>query len=373
MNQEVLNLTPGNALRQSLGFVAQTVVCDNYTSSYLVLTDVGKTIPPWYYGAVVSLPPGLNRASAQLVATTPAIPGPPVPTAEATLTWVDVALQPDPGHPLQQVTTQQETVLGTVSASAGASSTKDFTVPAGTLAVGFATYSGSGLSTAESVTIQGDQTGMQYFDVASASSSDGVQPAAFDATDMSVTVILDQTGSASGAKIDVLAWPVLPVTTIKQNQGALPPGVFLERSDGVSIDVDQGSAGAGSLRIGASLAGATAAPWQSPNLANVRIARTFPTSQATAVELIAGVANERIWIFGLSLAWDASAAASSLHLVDAAHGSPSGGTIFADVSEAVQAPAPLPVLGPLTVGHSLYAWADSGTPLGRGVLSASQG
>lgn len=119
----------------------------------------------------------------------------------------------------------------------------------------------------------------------------------------------------------------------------------------------------------------TPAPvWLAPNLAPIRIAQAFPTTQATAVELRQGVAGQSLRILQLALAWDtALTGGKSLHLVDAAHGSPSAGTIIGDVSQQLQNPPSLGPGGPLTIGNSLYAWADDGTVTGRGWLSLSVG
>jgi hypothetical protein len=289
--QIVLTMTPGGqAMGQSLGFTAATVVVDNFTSSYVQLTDVGKTIPPWTYGAVVPLPDGIRQADATLAPTVPAIPGPPVPKVQAVLTWTDQALPADPGHLLQQVTTQQETVLGTVHAGAGASATKDFAIPAGTLAVGYVAYTGAGLSTAAAVTITGDQTGVQYFLVASAAGSDGLQSVPVDATDTSVTVLLDQTSSGSAATIDVLAWPVVPVVVVRQNKGALPIGVFLERSDGVAIDVENPAVN--QYELGVSLFRATAPSYLKRPYDAIADSGE-PGAGVQAVATIAGVVSKR--------------------------------------------------------------------------------
>ena len=379
MNQDVLTLSPGGSpLLQTLGFSPASVICDNYTPDYLALPDVGKTIPPWTYGAVVALPPGLTRASATLSATTPAIPGPPVPLVQATLTWTDAQLPPDPGHLLQQVTTQQQNVLASVIAPAAGSNQVSVPVPAGTLSIGFAVRSeaipsepaGHFYETPQLVSIQGNQTDIEYLTTTSATATT-VLAVPFDSSDTSVTV--DLTANASDqSKIDVLAWPIAVSVAITQNPGALPIGVFLADGSGNPLGpLDTGLGGADAITP-VSMFESTPAPWQAPNLAPIRIARTWPTTQATAVELIAAVAGERIYVFGIPITWDATAAASALHLVDAAHGSPSGGTIIADISQVVTAPAATPMLR-LGVGRSLYAWADSGTPTARGVLSASQG
>lgn len=359
MNQSVLSLTPGGrALNQLLGFDAAAVIVDNYTSSYVVISDAGKTVPPWTVSAVVQLGPGLSQARAQLQATTPAIPGPPVPLSQCTLTWTDTPLPADAGHLLQQVTTQQETVLGTIKANAGASASKQVSVPAGTLAIGYAVYGGTGLSTAASVTIQGDQTGVQYFLVASASRSNGVQSVGVDVTDTSVTVTLDQTTSASAAQIDVLAWPVVPTVTVRQNQGDLPIGVFLERSDGVSIDVDNPAAN--QYELGVSMFRATPAPWQAAT--NSATTRNAP-GLATDFTIVAGVAGQKIYVHQVAINtnvgnnWEVS-------LWD---GASAGGKKIADlfVSYATAVGAQLPAVWdgkgrPLTAGNALVGRQDTG-------------
>lgn len=177
MNQSVLKLTPsGRPLGVSLGFGARAVVVDNYTSSYVLLPDAGKTIPPWTYGAVVTLPPeGVRQARASLVPTVPAVPGPPVPVSETALTWTDQLLSADPGHLLQQsqYTNRQKlypdgvaipviTNTPSFTVGAGATVTKTFTLPAGTVEIRILATA-SGLLFAYSLLVSGRQTVEQYF------------------------------------------------------------------------------------------------------------------------------------------------------------------------------------------------------------------
>ena len=375
----MLTLAPGaKPLVQSLGFGARSCIVDNFTSSYLSLPDAGKLLPPWVYGAVVAFPTGVSTARASLLPTVPAIPGPPVPLSQASLTWTDARLPPDPGHLLQQVTTQQAIVLGSLIVAAGLTQAEDFTVPAGTQSIGFAVRSeaipgnpGHFYDTPQSTTVQGDQTAHDYFEaVTGATNAGGPLASVFDPSDTSITVTM--TANASNAsKIDVLAWPTLPAVVVRQNPGDTPINVTLiVQGTNVSYDTDAGLSGTGN-ELGVSLFKATPAPWQAPNLRPVRISGAFPTTQATAKELIAGVAGEAIRIWDLSLVWDSASAANSLHLVDAAHGNPSGGTIFADLSQVSTTPPALRRGGPLTVGNSLYAFAD-GAQVARGWLSAGQ-
>lgn len=265
MNQEVLTLAPGGqALAQSLGFEAATVTVDNYTNSYVTLTDVGRTIPPWLYGAVVPLPPGITRATAKLTATTPAIPGPPVPLSQAVLTWTDAVLPPDPGHLLQQVTTQQQTVIGTITAGVGATVSQDFAVPAGSLAIGFAVRSqtdptGGSFDTPQLVEIIGDQTNQVYFDTGAATNT-SVLSAPLDTSDTSVTCNVKGSG-AHRSQVDFLAWPVLPVMSVRQNPGDTAlNAVLLETGTSIAIDTDNPAAG--QFELGVSMFHATPALWQ---------------------------------------------------------------------------------------------------------------
>jgi hypothetical protein len=128
----------------SLGFGARSVTVDNFTSSYVRLPDVGIDVPPWVYGAVVKLAPPTNKARASLVATVPAIPGPPVPTQQATLTWTDADLAPSAGHLLQQSTVSQSQELGDVVGAVGTITTTTFALPAGTQSIGFRTIQTGG-------------------------------------------------------------------------------------------------------------------------------------------------------------------------------------------------------------------------------------
>lgn len=167
MTQLALTLTPtGLPMAQSLGFEATSVEVDNYTSSYLSLPDVGKTIPPWTYGAVVALPPGIRTATAKLLPTVPAIPGPPVPTQQATLIWSDEHLPADPGHLLTQSTISQPQNLGDVSAGVGTSVSTVLTLPAGTqsLAVKTTQTGGGTLTGSAALTIEdADTTSVSTF------------------------------------------------------------------------------------------------------------------------------------------------------------------------------------------------------------------
>lgn len=214
MNQTVTTLVPGGlALAQTLGYTAASAVVDNYTSNYVTLTDVGKVIPPWTYGAVVALPDGLRQANASLTPTVPAVAGPPVTTIQCLITWTDQVLPADPGHILQQSAYTQQTIIGTASAAAGGSSgTKNFAVPAGTASIGFDVNSGNIPTSVPSViTITGHQTGTVYVSTGGAGkglNSGGPQWVAFDGNDTSVDCAITALGGGAGAIVDFLASPL---------------------------------------------------------------------------------------------------------------------------------------------------------------------
>lgn len=334
MNQSVLTMTPGGlALGQSLGFTAAAVVVDNYTSNYLTLSDVGKTIPPWTYGAVVPLPDGIRQANAVLTPTVPAIPGPPVPKQQAVLTWTDEQLLANPGQLLQQSQYGVQNVLGTVAG--GANSTAgptSFAVPAGTMSIGYMVRNDQSRGTPQKVTIVGDQSNSTYVAEVPIGAIGGPIWVPFAASDTSVSVTVT-TNASSASAVDVLASPNIEAVDVREP---------------------------------------TPAPWQSPNLRPIRFAGTFPTTQATARELVFGSGAQRVWIFDLSLTWDTTTATSSLHLVDGPPGNPSAGTVFADMSMVPLSPQPFRLGGPLTAGNSLFAYSDSAV-VARGWLSASLG
>lgn len=235
MNQTVLTLTPGSRpLGLTLGFTAVTVIVDNYTSSYLQLTDAGKTIPPWTYGAVVSLPDGIRQANAKLVPTVPAVAGPPVPASQATLTWTDQPLPADPGHLLQQSAYQQQQVLSHPSVAANAVSTTTVTPPAGTMAIGWQIDSlaadGQGPS---AVVISGQQSGTVVGGWSFPFSGQGLFAVPLSPVDTSLTIIVTAR-VAAGCSIYVIAWSAAPAAPLPTTVQASNGGELLAVSEQLS-------------------------------------------------------------------------------------------------------------------------------------------
>lgn len=234
MTQDVRTLTPGGLpLAASLGFGARSVTIDNFTSSFVRLPDVGIDVPPWVYGAVVRLSPPTNKARASLVATVPAIPGPPVPTSQATLTWTDAELAPDAGHLLQQSTVSQPQELGDVVGSVGTVTTATFSLPAGTQSIAFRTIQTGGGSLTGTAALTFEDN-----DPNSKSTFFGVNPvitngwAFFTVSELpssGLVVILDMSGmSGAGGKFttSVVALPYVAavgVTTFPGGSVAIKP------------------------------------------------------------------------------------------------------------------------------------------------------
>ena len=59
--ERFFTMTPGNLDRQ-LGFTAQAVRVDNYSSHWVYLPSTGMYVPPLVYGTVLWLSPGTNVA-----------------------------------------------------------------------------------------------------------------------------------------------------------------------------------------------------------------------------------------------------------------------------------------------------------------------
>jgi hypothetical protein len=214
-------LTAGSStMNDGLGFLARAVRVDNLTPSYVRLADAAVDVPPWVWGAVVALPEGVRSARAQLVATTPAISGPPVPSQKATLTWTEDPLPAANGHLLQQSAYGVQQIIGTLSAANGAVATGTFSVPAGTQAIGFMVYGTVGVP--QLVSVQGHTTGGTYLSAINPPPTGGPQMALFSSSDTQVDVSMTAIASGS-SKIDVVASPLLPVVDVLTAAGVVLP------------------------------------------------------------------------------------------------------------------------------------------------------
>jgi hypothetical protein len=91
--------TPGNLARQ-LGFQAQSVRVDNYSSHWLYFPSIGIYIPPFVYGSVFWLQPGSNVAQYNLQAPLGHVdPGTVVESTVVTM-WYEEQLTPVTGFPV---------------------------------------------------------------------------------------------------------------------------------------------------------------------------------------------------------------------------------------------------------------------------------
>src|ERR1700730_2912886 len=150
--QQVYNVTEGQPLNQSFGFVANSVTINNLTQSWAYVTPAQLFIPPYQYGVVVPIP---GTDIADITWRTPtSLPVGPVGTGTLSATYTDTALPASAG---QSVFTQQtQVVLGSVAPS----SSKPFTIPAGCQALLLAAE--GTLSTLISVQVTGLTTGAVY-------------------------------------------------------------------------------------------------------------------------------------------------------------------------------------------------------------------
>lgn len=210
MTQDVRTLAPGDApLGVTLGFGARAVQVNNFTSSYVRLPDAGVDVPPWVYGAVVVLSPSTNKARASLVPTTPAMPGPPVPIIQATLTWTDAPLTASAGHLLQQSTITQPQEIAALTLP-GSNSSGTISLPVGTQSLAIVTVVASGDTS--SMSLVGTSSAFTYYSQALGSSAYeiiGVE----SAVDASLTYQIGH-GAGAGASFFITALPFPPPSFI---------------------------------------------------------------------------------------------------------------------------------------------------------------
>lgn len=129
MSQQVFNVTEGQPLNQSFGFVANAVTINNLTQSWCYVSAAQQFIPPYQYGVVIPLP---GADIADIVWQTPtSLPVGPVGTGTLSATYTDAKLVPSNGV---SVFTQQTTVAlkPTVSQAGGS---VFYTLPGGCQAV----------------------------------------------------------------------------------------------------------------------------------------------------------------------------------------------------------------------------------------------
>ncbi len=161
------------------------------------------------------------------------------------------------------------TKLATVIAPAGGSSgPQSLPLPAGAVAIGFASQVGT---TGNTVNVVGNVSGITYFNSDTNPRLQGVLLAQDD-TAVTVTVT---SGGVSAVPIDVLTWP-------------MPVSFFVRQLPGDSLTVQEGT---------------SPAPWQAP-----RATASLTIAAAGTTALVPAVAGQQIYVFGWSLASDGTAA-----------------------------------------------------------------
>ena len=174
----------GKALSTELGYLAQTVVVDNLTASWIFIQQAGRYVPPFTYGATFGLGAGVQVAQATWQ-TPPGIVAPTVGAGQAQLTFTSEALPPSNG---QQVIVPSQQVPCNATAGANAVQVTPTTfktgltgvsplnavvvvnVPAGANSVALV---GPLSAFTTSVQMVGVQTGTTYMSVTAGNSSSG--------------------------------------------------------------------------------------------------------------------------------------------------------------------------------------------------------
>lgn len=185
--RDVFQLTAtAPSIERNLGFIAHSVIVDNYTPSFVRVPGSVRDVPPFSFGVVLSLD-GTDLAKASLVSTTPVFSGPPVPSPAATLTFLSASLPSSAGHLLQSSAFGSRSQLwpdGTSPANQKGASVvvpinsavnPVFTLPAGATAIRIGA-SAAGLNFSWLLGIVGVQSGQQYFSETPGSTSAPARP-----------------------------------------------------------------------------------------------------------------------------------------------------------------------------------------------------
>src|ERR1700722_20266154 len=129
MTQQVVNVTEGQPLNASLGFVANSVTINNITQSWAYVSAAQQFIPPYQYGVVLNLP---GTDTGDIVWQTPtSLPVGPLGSPLGTLTATYTTATLTPSNGMSVFTQQTSVVLGEV----GTGLSINFTLPAGTQAL----------------------------------------------------------------------------------------------------------------------------------------------------------------------------------------------------------------------------------------------
>ena len=341
MNSQVFTLSASSPTLPAtgLGFEARSVMVTNYTNQFVQLPDVSAdaSVPPFTFGAVIPLPPGIRQARAALVSTTPVVSTPPVPNSNATLTFVEAELPPDPGHLLAQSQFNLIQLLGSITAGAGGNKTTTFTLPAGTQAIRIVPDAQSGFAPSQ-VIVQGGTTSNQYA-LLTGPLANAIYIIPVDVS-IDTTLKIQLTSPVGGSsKIWVSATSVPESVSIIQ----LPNGVLNVFNSGFG------------------------AFWQAARLTTDA---TGSIAAGATVTEIAGVASQFVYMHTINLDIDTASPGNDIYYLDGA-----GGTIIGRTSLVTTTPGYQDWKGRfLTLGNGFAIKNPNGGPvIVRGTLSYSQG
>jgi hypothetical protein len=244
----------------------------------------------------------------------PAVPGPPVPRTQATLTWIEQALPADPGHLLQQASFGQATLIDTalgVTPGGGAVTHTGIAIPAGTqtlLVIGTdqTFFAGGG-----HVDLTGEVTNETYFGSEPFPTSPSTVPVSgilyFPAipVDTTVKVIYDAV-AAVRVNFWMFALPTVPaVSVINEIKTVLMDSLGSLLSTPTELAADP--------LLGVTLSGANPAPWQAP-----RSVVTFNASIASGGNsiIIAAAGGVTLYLHHFTIGDDGANAAARYHFQD---------------------------------------------------------
>lgn len=231
--------------------------------------------------------------------------------------------QPDWISPTAQV--QRE--IGSLTPAAGATLSASFPVPAECQALGFLVDLKNGIFVPTNLTVQGDQTGLFYFNTVTPTGIINLEHRAL--ADTSVTLLV-QSPAAGPAKVRLLAYTAHPIVSVR-NVSNTPLTVDVTDRAGRQLGdiVDRIERALGHVRIqdwsgtttASVFAGTTAndlsvvqkdpEPWQAP--------RAWARSRVVAngvTTLVAASGTQHIFVFGWYLGMDGSTNGVLAHMQD---------------------------------------------------------
>lgn len=220
MSLQSITAPEGVDTQLSLGFIAQSVVVENFSNSWIWLASASKFVAPWR-SQTVQLTQATDQANIEW-RNPPLIPVSPPTTGQAFTYWSDASATTTQPSTLFTGQTQASVVdSGTVNGNDGPHTHSNIPIPAGTvcLAVQFAQGSVA-FAEAVGLTVIGNQTGAIYFNNLSAATlgpggapgvaENTVPTSTFNPTDTSVNVTFKGVGTGTGG-YSLVAYPFIPL------------------------------------------------------------------------------------------------------------------------------------------------------------------